>query len=132
MKNISPKKYAISLYESIKEVKRGKISEVIKGFVKLIAINKDIGKANKIIKAFIEYYNDHENILEVTVSTARPLESRDKESIIKILNSSFDKEIELTDNVDDTLIGGIVLKYGDYIADGSVKKQISLLADSLK
>jgi len=132
MKHIPPTKYAISLYESLKDVPQDKIPELIKGFVSLLVKNKDISKANKIFKVFKEYYNERENILEVTASTALPLDNSDKKSIIDILKKSFNKEIELTDDVDEKLIGGIVLKYGDFISDGSVKKQIDLLAESLK
>lgn len=132
MRKVSPKKYAISLYESLQVIEKEKIPEVIKSFVALLARNKDLKKADKIIKAFRDYLNEQERILEVSAISAWPLDSQFREEIIKHLTNFLNKEIELKEQTDKSLIGGVVLKYGDVVVDGSVKKRIELLADSLK
>jgi len=132
MRKISPKKYAISLYESLQGIEKREIPEVIKSFVALLARNKDLKKADKIVKAFRDYINEQERILEVLAISAEPLDSQFKEEIIDYLESSLNKEIELKEQTDKNLVGGVILKYGDVVVDGSVKKRIELLADSLK
>jgi len=132
MKKISPRKYAISLYESLKDVEKDKMPEVIKSFVALLVRNKDLKKADKIIKAFRQYLCEQENILEVSVVAAKPLDDFVKQNIVNQLKSSLNKKIELKEKQDASLIGGAVLKYGDVVVDGSVKRRIELLAESLK
>lgn len=132
MKNISSKKYAISLYESIKNVDENKISNILKSFVGILIKNKDINKVGKIIKAFKEYYNEQENNLEITVTTANQIDQDVMELIKKKLNGSLNKEIEIRTETNGELIGGMVMKYNDTIIDGSVKKRIELLAETFK
>ena len=132
MRNIPPKKYAISLYESLCDVQKNEISAFIKSFFGLLARNKDIPKADKIVKAFRKFYCEKEGILEVSVTTAETLDNDIKAMVVKQLNGSLNKEIELQAKADKNMIGGIILKYGDTVVDGSVKRRIELLADSLK
>jgi len=132
MQKITPKQYAISLYESLEGKPKDKISEIIKSFISVIIRNKDVKKADKIISTFRKYLCDQENILEVSVVAAKPLSESVKKNIIDQLKSSLNKTVELKEEQDASLIGGAVLKYGDVIVDGSVKKRIELLADSLK
>ena len=132
MQKISPKKYAISLFESLQGIEKEKIPEMIKSFVNLLVRNKDLKKADKVIKAFQDYLNKQENIVEVSVISAKPLNDQTKQEVINQLKSSLNKKIELKEEQDPDLVGGVVLKYGDVVVDGSVKRRIELLADSLK
>lgn len=132
MRKISSKKYAISLYESLQDGKKNKIPVMIQSFVKLLVRNKDLKKADKVIKAFRDYTNEQENILAVSVFSVDKLDRQLKTEIIRHLKSSFQKEIELQEYLDQDLIGGMVLKYGDVVADGSVKKRIESLADVIR
>lgn len=132
MRKIIPKKYAISLYQSIKGVEKAQIPKLIKSFVELLIRNKDLSKASKIIKFFNEYANEQENVLEVMVTTAEELDESTKTSIINQLKTAMNKKIELRVSTSKKLIGGVVLQYGDTVTDGSVKRRIELMADSLK
>jgi len=132
MRKITPKKYAISLYESLKDVPKDQMTIIIKSFMAVLIRNKDLKKANKIIKTFREYYNQSEGIQEVQISTAGTLDDQVKSKILKLLTSIMNKKIELRETVDKDLMGGMVLKYGDNVVDGSIKKRIELLAESLK
>jgi len=132
MRNISPRKYAVSLYESLSGVQKDGVPAIIKSFVNLLARYKDLSKAEKVIKAFRKIYCQGENILEVSVTTTQALDDEIKTEVINCLSGSLNKEIELQTETDKDLIGGIVLKYDDTVIDGSIKKRIALLADSLK
>ena len=132
MQKITPKQYAISLYESVRDVDKEKIPQLIESFVSLIAKNKDLKKADKIIKAFRKYLCEQENIIEVAVVAAKPLDDQVRQKIIDQLKSSLNKTVELKEEQDTSLIGGAVLKYGDVVVDGSIKRRVELLTDSLK
>ncbi|XOU93879.1 MAG: ATP synthase F1 subunit delta [Candidatus Kerfeldbacteria bacterium] len=132
MKNIPPKKYAISLYESIKNVDEHKLSDILKSFVGILIKNKDVNKVEKIIKAFRNYYNEQENNLEITVTTAEKIDQNILDMIKNKLSGSLNKEIEIKTGTDEKLIGGMVIKYNDTIIDGSVQRRIELLAETLK
>lgn len=132
MRKTTPKKYAISLYESLKDAEKDKITGILKSFIFLLVKNKQLAKADKIIEAFKRYANEQEGLLELSLFSAEKLDACLKDQIIEYLEQSLNKKIEAKDYTDKNLIGGIVLKYGDKVIDGSVKRRIELLAKTLK
>ena len=131
MRKITPKKYAQSLYESLQDKDKSEISNVIKSFIQVLVRNKDISKAEKIINAFHDYMNEQEGIQSVSVYSVEPLDKNTRHEIETGLKAALKKEIELEEYIDKELIGGVMLKYGDVVADGSVKKQIDSLANTI-
>ncbi|MCH7492189.1 ATP synthase F1 subunit delta [Patescibacteria group bacterium] len=131
MRKITPKKYAISLYEVTQNASRDAIGESVKNFIKLLVQHKRLSQAEKVIKAFSKYADEQENILEVSVTTVDKMADKQRRSLIKELEKHFSKKIVLIELIDKALLGGIVLHYGDTVADGSVKQRLSLLAQSL-
>ncbi len=117
--NITPRQYAVSLYESLKDEKNAEeVGRKILNFAKLLRKNNDLRQKNKIIAEFKKYWNKERGIVGVAVKSARPLTEKEKEGIKKKFAS---KEVELKEKIDKSLIGGMVLKIGDTIIDGSVK-----------
>jgi len=131
MKNISVKKYAIALYELVKEEEKDKISEILKSFIRVVIKNKDVNKMDKIIKAYSDYYNEKKNKMEITVITAEEIQNQ-LASIQTKLKDNFGKDIEIKSEINPDIIGGIILKYGDNVADGSIKRKVAMLAETLK
>ena len=65
-----------------------------------------------------------EQVSEVILSSAAPLPEEDIEEIKQALSKKLGKKIELNNSVDETLIGGAVIKIGDHMIDGSVRSQL--------
>lgn len=131
MRKITPRKYAQGLYESLQNKEKSDIGNVIKSFIQVLARNKDISKSDKVIKAFHDYVNEQEGIQAVSVYSVEALDQKVKKEIESGLKEALKKEIELDEQVDPELMGGVKLQYGDVIADGSVKKQIESLANTI-
>ena len=132
MKGVSPKKYAASLYEALRDAPNDKIPAALKTFVGIIARNKDLSKTRKIIEAFRNYANEQENILEIDITSVEPLATGTKQIIIKNLEASLKKTIVLNESSDPELLGGVVMRHGDTIINGSVQKNLELLHATLK
>lgn len=132
MRKITPKKYAVSLYETLHQADREKIPALLKSFLAILIRNQDLKKSDKIIKAFIAYANDKEKHVEVTLSSAKTLDTELKDKVIDQLAKSLNREISVREEVDPSLLGGLILKYDDVVVDGSVKKKIELLAENLR
>jgi F0F1-type ATP synthase delta subunit len=63
----------------------------------------------------------------VTVTSALPLTNREQDRVAK----SIDAE-NVTYQVDPRILGGLIVRVGDQVVDGSVQAQISSLRDSLQ
>lgn len=132
MRGLTPKKYAAGLYEALQDVKQEQIPDVLKAFVKILARKKDLSKASKIISAFIAYSNQKENKVEVSVTSVKPLSDQERSRIISQLKDVLEKDIVLSEETDESLIAGAVVRYGDVVVNGSISNRLELLSDTLK
>ena len=72
-------------------------------------------------------YNDKKNILEVTAITASPLSAELRKRLTDKLSKSTGRSIVLTEEVDKSIIGGIVVRYGNTELDSSVRTRLDKL-----
>ena len=132
MKKISPKRYAISLYEATQDLDKDEVKVEIENFVKILVRNKNLKLAERVIEEFEKYSKEQEGILEVEVVSASELSSSFKKELedkIKKINR-VDK-VDIINKEDDGLIGGMVVKIGDTIIDASLKTRLALLKKQL-
>ncbi len=130
---ITPKQFAISLYESLDGKSAAEVKAVIKKFVELLAGKNMLAKADKIAVEFVKIWNEKHGLVEAEVVSAKGI---DKE-IIKLLKNyivklSGAKEVVVDEKMDKSLLGGVVIKYGDKVLDGSLKGSLQELKSSLE
>ena len=68
-----------------------------------------------------------EGVVEVEVTSAAELDARDREEDRRPCQEATGRRVELTRRVDPSILGGLVLRIGDVIVDGSVKARIRQL-----
>ena len=111
-------------------LKKSSLSEVAKNFLNLLLDKNRMGA----IEAITEHYswlNDEESgIARAEIITARPLKKEALGKIEKSLEELTSKRIKSGVQEDQGLIGGIVVKIGDLVLDGSVKAQLKGLKES--
>ncbi|MFA6271751.1 MAG: ATP synthase F1 subunit delta [Patescibacteria group bacterium] len=131
MRKITPKKYAQALYESLEGKDKAEIASAITSFIEVLVRNKSISKSDKVISAFHDYLNEQEGVQAVSVYSVKELSKDEKNEIKSGLKQALKKEIELIEYINPELMGGVILKYGDVIVDGSVKSKIENLANTI-
>ena len=125
---ITPKQYAISLYETTKNVDKFRAGERIKNFVNILKKNNDLSLANKIKDEYNKYYRNQKNISKIEIVSNAKLSS---ETLNKIIQK-FKNQIEVEEKIDKSLIDGIVIKINDdVLIDGSVRRKLEDLKKSL-
>jgi F-type H+-transporting ATPase subunit delta len=131
MKHISPKKYAISLFETLQSTPTSEHAHLIASFVRLLAKHKMIGRVDKIINQLKLHMDKEAHIKTVQVSSAEPLDEKNKKNIIDQLEKDLGCKIEIVESVKPELIGGVMVAYDDVRIDGSIKKQLEVLSQQL-
>ena len=109
------------------EIFASKISKVSMMFVSIITTKKRESLLAEIAKSFISLYKEHNNIETATVTTAIPLTETLKNEVINFIKKNGKDNVELTEKVDSTIIGGAIIRMGDKQLDASVSKAISEL-----
>ncbi|MBU2499056.1 MAG: ATP synthase F1 subunit delta [Proteobacteria bacterium] len=113
-------------------LERSGYSGTIKNFLSLLVDKNRIG----VVKEISEYYerltDEISNIARAEVITPRPLKEEAYTRLQKVLEGLTSKKINIVAKDDEHLIGGMVVKIGDLVLDGSIKAQLKGLKESLK
>ncbi len=130
MKKVSPKQYAKSLYLAIKDKQGEELKTVFNNFLKLVWQNKDWKNLNKIVASFTKVYSQEEGLTEATVITTKEISASLQNSVKEWLEDQTKKSVNLKTEVDESLLGGLVIKQEDTILDASLKTRLKNLKKS--
>ena len=102
------------------------------GFL-LVLIQKDrFSEVEKTLEYFVGRMKEHKKIGVAYVSTAAPLSDAQKEKVCARLLETTDFEtFEMNYTVDETLLGGMVIRVGDRVVDTSIKNKLRSLSKQL-
>jgi F-type H+-transporting ATPase subunit delta len=124
------KQYAQALYEALQDTKPKDQDIVIENFIQILKDKGDLAEYEKIIAVYEAHDREQRGITEVEVTTATGATKLDK-SFIDNLNEIIGKDIQIKEKIDSNLIGGIVIKAGDTLIDGSIKHHLDQLHETL-
>lgn len=110
--------------EIFKSLFSGKVSDSFLGFLTLVAQHGREKLIPQIALSFLAFYNKENNIKKVELFTASPLSDSLRTQIINQVTETLKGKIELVENVDETLIGGYILRVGDKQIDATVKSSL--------
>ncbi len=129
---ITAKQFALSLYESAVGKKAAEVKVVIKNFVDVLTKHHKTNAADKIIIEFNKIWNERNGIVDAELISARGLSKETvKQLKIYIAKLSGANEVAATEKVDDSILGGAVIKYGDKVLDGSLKLALADLKEKM-
>ena len=99
-------------------------SDDLKIFLKVLS---DRGRLDCLREVSIEarrLLNELRNRTAVEVTTAKPLTDDERNSLVHELQLKLSCEIHLQQKVDEDILGGIVVRVGDKVIDGSVRNRL--------
>lgn len=103
----------------------GGFDELSLKFMTLLTKNEREDHLPLIAEEYINQVNKLRGIVSITISSARKIDENVKETILKKLNNKSGETFDLTEKVDESLIGGFVARIGDTRVDASVLNQLS-------
>lgn len=80
-----------------------------------------------IAKEFQKLYNQQTGVQIVEISSSVALNDAQRAQFSQLVSSAINKQVKLEESVDESLIGGYVLRVGDTQIDTSVKKKLNEL-----
>ena len=111
----------------LKELFSNSISSLTLSFIVLITNKKRESILAEISSSFISLYKSKKNIKEVTVTTALPLDEIMRNELMNYVKAQNNSNIELIEKVDESLIGGAIIRMGDTQLDASVSSKLKIL-----
>lgn len=130
---IAPKDYALGLLHATKSKDKNEITSVVHNFVDILVQNNDVSKTARILDIFATLWNKENSIVEAEIITAETLNRADVDSLENFLITlSGAKKVRMTEKIDEDILGGVIIKYGDNIMDKSLRTKIKDLNDFIK
>lgn len=109
---------------------RGKMAQQLLNFLKVVAEHGRFNCLRAIRRSLREICNESRNRVEVDVRTAEVLSDDLLEKIVSRLKDVLGSEVVVNTHVDPDLIGGLVVRVGDTVYDGSVANRLVQLRKS--
>ena len=100
-------------------------------FLEMVATNRREALITEIASAFLAQLKEHRGIVPVTIISAKTLDAQTKAQITSKISASIKGTLEITENVDESLIGGFIVRMGDHQIDASVSNQLNRLKQEL-
>ena len=107
------------------------MNEQGKNLVKLLAENHRLGVTAEITEQFETLKAEAEKTIEAEVIAATELGSAQQALITDKLKARLGCEVSLKCTVDESLMGGAIIKAGDLVIDGSVSGHLNKLSVEL-
>jgi len=133
MAKISNQDIANSIHQTLKDKTGSAYSLALKNIVNFLARRRLFSQAPEIFNRLQRIVDQEQGAIRAKVSSAKPLGTRLKHDLIKILERRYKaKEIIFNEEVDEKLIGGFKFEVGDEVIDLSIKNKIKKLTEYLK
>jgi len=108
----------------------GELNPMVLKLVSLLAAKGRLGMITDIADEYqrlLDSYRGVEGVEIAEVTTAVPLDDEDRLRIAQSITDMVGKPVALKPNVDTSLIGGIIIRVGDKLIDGSIRSKLAAL-----
>jgi F-type H+-transporting ATPase subunit delta len=112
---------------SIQRLFKGQISDLVYNFIQTVNRKGRMDKLPGIFKSVMRIIDQRNGIVEVDAYVATELSSDALDSLAQKIGAAISRNVILNQKVDANLIGGLKLRVGDKLIDGSIATQLKLL-----
>lgn len=81
-----------------------------------------------IVTAYVKFANEQRGIADATVTSAKPLSEEEQVQLAEKFGKLLNKKLRLHTVVDPSILGGVVVRIGDRLYDGSIKSKLEHFA----
>lgn len=107
------------------------LDEQGKNLIKLLGENGRLDVVAEIAALYEELRATAEGTIQADVVSASELSDVQKQSIAAALKARLGRDIELNCSTDDSMLGGVQIRAGDLVIDGSVATKLSAMSNAL-
>ena len=106
-------------------------STAVRNFVVILASNKRLALLSEIHALFAQFKANQEKAVDVEVISAFELDDSTCDKLAAVLGKKLEREINISTSTDSDLLGGVLIRAGDMVIDGSVRGRLNKLAEAM-
>ena len=125
----------LAIEEKISLIDRvfGKSMDVtVLNFLKVLCRRDRLQFIRSIAQAASELRDESAGRIQVQVTTTAALDTQSAEKLRQSLKNTFNKDVRIVSKIDPSIIGGLIVRVGDTVYDGSVDGQLKALRREVK
>lgn len=103
---------------------KGKASPQFLNFVKVVCRNGRFDCLSAVAAAARESFDEMSGRVMATMTTAEPVDDEVRNKVAQKLSAVLGKQVTIQSQIDPSIIGGLVVRVGDTVYDGSLKNQL--------
>ena len=127
----NPKVTPLALADFVLDIAGDTADEHGRNFVRLLAQNQRLALLPQIAAQYALLRAEVENTVDVEIVSAIAFTPADTEKFARALTRRLNRVVRLHPSVDPGLIGGAVVRAGDFVLDGSLKGKLERLGQSM-
>lgn len=108
------------------------LSDTLRNTLRLMASKRRLFVVPVMIEQLRDKIADERGIVHADVRAARPLTDAQRDQLAETLKSSVGKDVKMNVAVDESLIGGLVVKVGSKMIDTSIRSKLMSLQNTMK
>ena len=125
---ISAKQFAQTLYDLTDGKSKPEIEHSVADFARHMEKERKIKLAGKVIEQFGKIYNEKNGIVEAEVVTREKMDERLEKKVKDYVGNKYGaKKVVVKNIVDENIKGGMIVRVGDEVMDGSVAGRLGEL-----
>jgi F-type H+-transporting ATPase subunit delta len=103
-----------------------------KNFVLIVSENNRLDIISQIYLIFLRYKAEGERSKAVKITTAFKADREDIERLKQQLKKKYECTIRIEEDIDPTIVGGVIIKMGEIIIDGSIRNKLNKMKSVLE
>lgn len=107
------------------------LSDGSRNFISILASNKRLALLPEINALFAQYKANREKTVDVEVVSAFDLPEAVQVRLAEVLGNKLQREVAVKTSTDSNLLGGVMIRAGDMVIDGSVRGKLDKLAEAM-
>lgn len=113
------------------EAFEGRVHEYALSFMKLVCQRGHIRDLDECIDGYLKLYEASDGIAAAEVTSAAELTDAQKDALKTKLEAKLNRRVELTCTVDESILGGIIVRVDGNVMDGSLRTKLRSIKGAL-
>ncbi|MGL4912007.1 MAG: F0F1 ATP synthase subunit delta [Romboutsia sp.] len=117
--------------EIVEKIFKNELSSSLTNFLKIIIDKDRVSAIEAVEKSYKELLNEKNNVIEGIAITAVSMKEDELKQLEAKLSSKYNKNVTLENKVDESILGGVLVRLGNEEIDGTVKNRLAKMKDQL-
>ena len=112
-------------------ITRSRVRPTTASFLRVLLRNQRLSQLRDVAERFALVLDERGGVVSASVTTAKPIPEDLRNQLRETLAAATGRNVRVTFDTDETIIGGLVARIGSTIFDGSVQNRLERLSDEL-